>query len=107
MTVHEFSSETQGRTDTPLQIAIVGRGFSGLMMAIALLKTVRQPFTLRLFDPQPIVSGGLALSPVRSTEILNSRARDLSVSTGDPQDFTRWLRAPINMRWVVRQYNRL
>ncbi|KQS88116.1 MULTISPECIES: FAD/NAD(P)-binding protein [unclassified Rhizobium] len=100
MTVHGFSSPF-GLRDEPLQIAVVGHGFSGLMMAIALLKTVSQPFQLRLFDPRPIVSGGQALATARSTEILNSRARDLSVSTGEPKDFTRWLQANALFREAV------
>ncbi|WP_275785956.1 FAD/NAD(P)-binding protein [Pararhizobium gei] len=99
MTVRRFSPHTYGK-DVP-QIAIVGRGFSGLMAAIALLKTVGQPFHLRIFDPQPIVSGGQALATARSTEILNSRARDLSVSMGEPKDFTRWLQANPDFREAV------
>ncbi|HTO32130.1 MAG TPA: FAD/NAD(P)-binding protein, partial [Pararhizobium sp.] len=97
MTVHGFSSP-RSRADPLLQIAVVGRGFSGLMMAIALLKSVRRPFRLRLFDPQPIVNGGQALATLRSTEILNSRARDLSVSLGEPKDFSRWLQANASFR---------
>lgn len=98
MTVHGFSASYGGQH---LQIAIVGRGFSGLMMAIALLKSVSQPFQLRMFDPRPVISGGQALATARATEILNSRARDLSVSTGEPKDFTRWLRAYEHFREAV------
>lgn len=101
MTVHGLSSPFSPHGDQPLQIAIVGRGFSGLMMAIALLKSVSQPFRLRMFDPRPIVSGGQALATARATEILNSRARDLSVSTGEPKDFTRWLQANAPFREAV------
>lgn len=101
MTVHGLSSPFSPHSEQPLQIAIVGRGFSGLMMAIALLKSVSQPFRLRMFDPRPIVSGGQALATSRSTEILNSRARDLSVSTGEPKDFTRWLQANAPFREAV------
>ncbi len=101
MTVHGFSSPFSLHGGQPLQIAVVGRGFSGLMMAIALLKSVSRPFQLRMFDPRPIVSGGQALATARSTEILNSRARDLSVSTGEPKDFTRWLQANAPFREAV------
>jgi uncharacterized NAD(P)/FAD-binding protein YdhS len=93
MTVHGFTASGRRAPGEPLDIAVVGRGFSGIMMAIALLKTVTQPFRLRLFDPAPTISGGQALAGARSTEILNSRARDLSVATGEPKDFTRWLQA--------------
>ncbi|MGO6785279.1 FAD/NAD(P)-binding protein [Rhizobium ruizarguesonis] len=73
------------------RIAIVGRGFSGMMTAIALMKTVRAPFHLQLFDPNSSVSGGQALASVRSSTILNTRVRDLSVSVGDNDDFNDWL----------------
>ncbi len=89
MTVHSPSTPTSEQKDR-LQIVVIGRGFSGMMMAIALLKTVTRPFQLRLFDPHPTVSGGQALASAQSTEILNSRVRDLSVS-GETEDFTDWL----------------
>jgi uncharacterized NAD(P)/FAD-binding protein YdhS len=101
MTVHGFTSPYAASHGELLQVAVIGRGFSGMMMAIALLKTVRQPFRLRLVDPMPTVSGGQALLTARSTEILNSRARDLSVSTGEPKDFTRWLQANAPFRQAV------
>ncbi|PYE33019.1 putative NAD(P)/FAD-binding protein YdhS [Rhizobium sp. PP-F2F-G38] len=101
MTVHGISAPGRRASGDPLDIAVVGRGFSGIMMAIALLKTVTQPFRLRLFDPAPTISGGQALAGARSTEILNSRARDLSVATGEPKDFTRWLQASSEFRDAV------
>ncbi|MDQ0322408.1 putative NAD(P)/FAD-binding protein YdhS [Pararhizobium capsulatum DSM 1112] len=101
MTVHGFASPYSSYQGDLLNVAVIGRGFSGMMMAIALLKTIRQPFRLRLIDPMPTVSGGQALLTARSTEILNSRARDLSVSTGEPKDFTRWLQANAPFRQAV------
>jgi len=89
MTVHSLSTPFLDEKGL-LQIAVIGRGFSGMMMAIALLKTVTRPFQLRLFDPHSTISGGQALASAHSTEILNSRVRDLSVS-GEPDDFTDWL----------------
>ena len=83
------------------RIAVIGRGFSGLMMAIALLRRVRTPFHLQLFDPHPDVSGGQALAAARAGEILNSRVRDLSVADDDPDDFDRWLGASPDFRTAV------
>lgn len=83
------------------RIAIVGRGFSGMMTAIALMKTVRTPFHLQLFDPNSSVSGGQALSSARRSAILNTRVRDLSVSTGDADDFNDWLCSNAEFRAAV------
>lgn len=83
------------------RIAIVGRGFSGMMTAIALMKTVRTPFHLQLFDPNSSVSGGQALASARTSTILNTRVRDLSVSTGDADDFNDWLCSNAEFRAAV------
>ncbi len=94
MTVQGFLSARTNAAAQPYampRIAVIGRGFSGMMMAIALMKTVRFPFHLQLFDPNSSVSGGQALASGHSSEILNSRVRDLSVSAGDPDDFNQWL----------------
>lgn len=83
------------------RIAIIGRGFSGMMMAVALMRTVRTPFYLQLFDPNSTVNGGQALSSARSSTILNTRVRDLSVSLGDPDDFNDWLCSNAEFRAAV------
>ncbi len=83
------------------RIAIVGRGFSGLMTAIALLRRVRTPFELQLFDPHPDISGGQALAGAQLGEILNSRVRDLSVADDDVDDFDTWLRGNASFRNAV------
>ncbi|KSV83583.1 FAD/NAD(P)-binding protein [Sinorhizobium sp. GL28] len=82
-------------------IAIIGRGFSGVMMAIALMKSVRTAFHVHLFDPQPTISGGQVLAAAQSGEILNSRVRDLSVAAGQPEDFNDWLLANAEFRAAV------
>ncbi|QFY63672.1 hypothetical protein FZ934_25930 (plasmid) [Rhizobium grahamii] len=83
------------------RFAVVGRGFSGMTMAIALMKTVRTPFHLQLFDPNSSVSGGQALSSARALTILNTRVRDLSVSLGDNDDFNDWLCSNTEFRAAV------
>ncbi|MEX2695226.1 FAD/NAD(P)-binding protein [Rhizobium mongolense] len=94
--------KTAARVSAVPRIAIVGRGFSGMMSAIALMKTVRTPFHLQLFDPNSSVSGGQALSSARASTILNTRVRDLSVSLGDADDFNDWLCSNAEFRAAVR-----
>ncbi|KSV76079.1 hypothetical protein N182_24900 [Sinorhizobium sp. GL2] len=104
MTVHGLFAKTSptemGSKGKP-HIAIVGRGFSGVMMAIALMKSVRAAFHVHLFDPQPTISGGQVLAAAQSGEILNSRVRDLSVAAGQPEDFNDWLSANAEFRAAV------
>lgn len=72
------------------RFAIVGRGFTGLMTAIALLKTFHRPFHLVMFDPYPKIDGGESIGRPASA-LLNSRVRDLSVDPAARDDFRLWL----------------
>lgn len=75
-----------------VRIAIVGRGFTGLMTAIALLRAFDGPFHLVLYDPYPKIDGGEAAGRSVS-RLLNSRVRDLSVDPAARDDFRHWLEA--------------
>ncbi|WP_411032760.1 FAD/NAD(P)-binding protein [Shinella sp. BYT-45] len=84
-----FSPQPQD-AGTLARIAIVGRGFTGLMTAIALLKAFAHPFHLVMYDPHPKIDGGEAIGRPAST-LLNSRVRDLSVDPAAREDFRQWL----------------
>jgi uncharacterized NAD(P)/FAD-binding protein YdhS len=88
-----FPKPPHGAQAGPLaRIAIIGRGFTGIMNAIALLKGFDLPFHLVMFDPNPRINGGEGVS--RSTKtVLNSRVRDLSVDPAVQADFKHWLEA--------------
>lgn len=83
------------------QFAIVGRGFSGMMVAIALLRRLKAPFDLCLFDPNPLMEIGETLTGPADCEILNSRVRDLSLDPDDSGDFARWLQEDEDFRLLV------
>lgn len=83
------------------QFAIVGRGFSGMMVAIALLRRLKAPFDLCLFDPNPLMEIGETLTGPADFEILNSRVRDLSLDPDDSGDFARWLQEDEDFRRLV------
>lgn len=84
------SSQRPATAGRMAKVGIVGRGFTGLMTAIALLKGFDRPFHLVMFDPQPKIEGGEVVSQTAST-VLNSRVRDLSVDPNVPDDFRQWL----------------
>ncbi len=88
-----FSRRPQDlRTRSLFKVAIVGRGFTGIVTAIALLRTVSGPFHLVMYDPQQTVDIGRGVSQ-SATTLLNSRVRDLSVDPVVRDDFSRWLEA--------------
>lgn len=95
-----FSPDSWQPTDRShlLKIAIVGRGFSGMMTAIGLLKGFDRPFHLVMFDPNPKIDGGEGTG--RSAGLLNSRVKDLSIDPDVANDFQEWLEA--DGRWNIR-----
>ncbi|OLP61824.1 hypothetical protein BJF93_19230 [Xaviernesmea oryzae] len=84
----EAVAETGQARSLP-RIAIVGRGFTGIITAIALLRRFRPAFHLVLYDPHPKIHGGESVGPGGS--VLNSRVRDLSIDPEDRADFKAWL----------------
>lgn len=92
MLVPPLLSETSKGQDAGhlARIAIIGRGFTGMMTAIAVLKGLDRPFHLVMFDPEPKVdlSKGVNQS---SAPVLNSRVRDLSLNPAAQDDFQRWI----------------
>ncbi|MBX5145527.1 FAD/NAD(P)-binding protein [Rhizobium lentis] len=85
------SSKPESRdADHLARIAIVGRGFTGIMTAIGLFKKVERPFHLVMFDPRAKIDISDGISQPAST-VLTSRVRDLSVDPKVPDDFRRWL----------------
>ncbi|MFK0335267.1 FAD/NAD(P)-binding protein [Rhizobium sp. NPDC090275] len=88
-----FSRRPQDReTRSLFKVAIVGRGFTGILTAIALLRTVKRPFHLVMYDPQRTVDVSRGVSQSETT-LLNSRVRDLSVDPLVRDDFSKWLEA--------------
>lgn len=85
------SKAGSGGTDSAPRIAIVGRGFTGAAAAAALLRRREGPFSLVLIDETNALGGGLAYGKARAGELLNVRARDLSLLAEDRGDFARWL----------------
>ncbi len=96
------TSPDNSQSGSLTKIAIVGRGFTGIMNAIALLKSFERPFHLVMYDPSPRINGGEGVSRAGKT-VLNSRVKDLSVDPSDRVDFKTWLQA--DEAWRSHQEN--
>lgn len=94
------STPAEQRADRLHRIAIIGRGFTGIMTAIALFKGVTRPFHLVMFDPRARVDLGEGLNQSTAV-VLPSRVRDLSVDPKSRDDFRDWLET--NDVWRQRQ----
>jgi uncharacterized NAD(P)/FAD-binding protein YdhS len=74
------------RTD----IAIVGGGFSGCLVAAQLARRTDPGYSLHLFEPGDL-GRGAAYGTRHPEHLLNTRARTMTAFPDEPGDFVRWL----------------
>ena len=72
-------------------ITIIGRGFSGTAFAISVLHRAKAPLRLVMIDRDTTLGGGTAYGRATDGELLNARARNLSLFTAKKDDFSIWL----------------
>lgn len=79
---------------TRCDVAIVGGGFSGAMVAAHLARAGGSHLTVRLFEASDEEIGrGAAYGTLHPEHLLNTRAAAMSAYPGDPGHFVRWLGA--------------
>lgn len=76
---------------SPQTIAIIGGGFSGVMVAIHLLKNAISPLTVYLIERQAHVGRGIAYGTQQSCHLLNVPANKMSAFPDEPNHFYCWL----------------
>lgn len=80
------------RTRTVVDVAIIGGGFSGTVLAVQLLR--RSPaLSIGVIDKNSIPGRGLAYSTQYNCHLLNVPAGNMSALEDDPGHFLRWARA--------------
>ncbi len=94
-------------------IAIVGGGFSGTLLALHLLSSLRQTANIRLIERGPAFGRGLAYSTRQPEHLLNVRAGNMSAYPDRPTHFQDWLAQTTGQasdafsfapRWVYGDY---
>ncbi|MCE9672223.1 FAD-dependent oxidoreductase [Myxococcus stipitatus] len=73
-------------------VAIIGGGASGTLLAIHLLRHARAPLRVLLVERGEQVGRGLAYSTKNPCHLLNVPASRMGAFTDDPEHFLRWLR---------------
>src|SRR5262245_474982 len=76
-----------------IDIAIIGGGATGVMLAIQLLRQSLGRLNIALIDRGPDIGVGVAYATQCANHLLNIRAADMSALPDDPGHFVRWLRA--------------
>ncbi|MFC3075667.1 FAD/NAD(P)-binding protein [Shinella pollutisoli] len=85
------------------RIAVVGAGFSGLAVTIALLRRLHCPFEIWMIDA---ADAPAAFAEGPAGEALTAEpARDLSLLPERPDDFAEWLRRTLLADGAVRALN--
>lgn len=74
----------------PFTVCVVGGGFTGAAVAIALMARIRSPFRLVMVERGRTLGRGIAYGSYHPMHLLNVRTRDLSVCTSQPGDFLNW-----------------
>lgn len=77
----------------PTDIAIVGGGASGVLLAIQLMRQAAGRLGVTLVDRGPDIGFGLAYATSCAGHLLNTRAADMSALPEEPDHFVRWLGA--------------
>lgn len=80
-------------SNAPVQIAIVGGGASGSLLAIQLLRQTRQPLHVLLIERTGEFGRGVAYGTRCPDHLLNVPAGRMSALPNEPEHFLRWLEA--------------
>lgn len=90
---------TNGRRSSVATVAIVGGGFSGIMVAAHLLRGARErrdaALRVVLIERSPGFDGGAAYRTSSERHLLNVPAGRMGALPDDPTHFLRWLRATV------------
>jgi uncharacterized NAD(P)/FAD-binding protein YdhS len=74
------------------RVAIVGGGFTGAVTAVQIARASRQPVSIDIIEPRPVLGGGVAYSATDPAHRINVPASRMTVFAEDPAQFDRWLR---------------
>ena len=88
---HPPGGTPQGSFVPERQIAIVGAGFTGSLLAAHLLRNAPAPLVVHLIEYGHRPGTGVAYSTPNGAHVLNVRAYNMSAYPDDPRHFLRWL----------------
>jgi uncharacterized NAD(P)/FAD-binding protein YdhS len=77
-------------------ICIIGGGFSGIMVAVNLIREAKSPLNLFLVNSGYPLSRGVAYSSYSNKHLLNVAAKNMSAFPDQPDHFIKWMNAHEN-----------
>ena len=88
-----FVSGSLPGASEPFDVAIIGGGAAGVLVAIHLLDASKRQARIILVEPQPNLGQGVAYSTAYPEHLLNVIAGRMSAFDSDPSHFVRYLEA--------------
>ena len=82
---------TRAAAGSAHDIAIIGGGAAGVLVAIQLLRQARNPSRIALIEPDPALARGVAYSTPYPEHVLNVPVQKMSAFDDRPDDFLDWL----------------
>jgi uncharacterized NAD(P)/FAD-binding protein YdhS len=76
---------------SPLRLAIVGGGFTGVALAIHALASGEQPLSIDVIEPSAKLGRGAAYGTTNADHRINVPSDRMSLFSSDPTHFVRWL----------------
>jgi uncharacterized NAD(P)/FAD-binding protein YdhS len=76
---------------SPLRLAIVGGGFTGVALATHALTSATQPLSVDVIEPSAKLGRGAAYGTTNADHRINVPSDRMSLFSSDPTHFTRWL----------------
>lgn len=89
--MHSSEARPDGERVTNVDIAIVGAGASGVLLATHLMASPSPPMTIALIGNTAAVGEGVAFSTVHAEHLLNVTASRMSAFDDAPDDFVQFL----------------
>ncbi len=83
-------------------IAIIGGGFSGVMVAVHLLKNATFPLTIKLIESRPTLGQGVAYSTDSDCHLLNVPVGKMSAFVDRPEHFLDWLQSHEDLKFEAK-----
>ena len=74
----------------PVDVAIVGGGACGTLVAVQLLRQAHAPWRIALIERSGALARGIAYGPAESCHLLNVPAAGMSALPDDEGHFVRW-----------------
>lgn len=92
------------RSEKANSVAIVGGGFSGLMVLTHLVRGAARPLQIDWYEPGGDWGRGTAYGKSEQIHLLNVRANRMGAFAGEPQGFWEWLQPQNGNRYAAEDF---